>query len=225
MVQCAFESSSVSDLLPQHKTEEFVSLFVLQQRTKTILCLPPAWPLSDWMGSENLPEHFQCSCCTLTACSWRGTCYWACAAGVPCLCLQWMGPSWGGDRGSCRKRPCASLHCGSKGKIHSAHVACLFLLKKNHKLWILGLTLCCELFCKANTYEKYWPFYQKYGGQPFPADHLKKAVAEIEEMCNILRHEGVNVVRPEPIDWSTNYKTPDFASSGNKNNNMELHAM
>ncbi|XP_034428997.1 glycine amidinotransferase, mitochondrial [Hippoglossus hippoglossus] len=67
---------------------------------------------------------------------------------------------------------------------------------------------------KANTYEKNWPFFQKYGGQPFPADHLKKAHAEIEEMCNILRHEGVTVRRPEPIDWSMNYTTPDFSSSG-----------
>uniref|UniRef100_H3CVS6 Glycine amidinotransferase n=1 Tax=Tetraodon nigroviridis TaxID=99883 RepID=H3CVS6_TETNG len=67
---------------------------------------------------------------------------------------------------------------------------------------------------KAVTYQKYWPFYQKYGGQSFPADHLKKAVAEIEEMCNILRHEGVTVRRPEPIDWSVEYKTPDFTSTG-----------
>lgn len=67
---------------------------------------------------------------------------------------------------------------------------------------------------QANTYEKYWPFYQKYGGRSFPADHLKKAVAEIEEMCNILRHEGVVVKRPEPLDWSVEYKTPDFTSSG-----------
>lgn len=67
---------------------------------------------------------------------------------------------------------------------------------------------------KANTYDKYWTFYQQHGGKPFPADHLKKAVAEIEEMCNILRHEGVTVRRPEPIDWSLVYKTPDFTSSG-----------
>lgn len=71
-----------------------------------------------------------------------------------------------------------------------------------------------EISWQANTYEKYWSFYQKYGGQPFPADHLKKAVSEIEEMCNILHHEGVNVRRPEPIDWSMEYKTPDFQSSG-----------
>lgn len=69
---------------------------------------------------------------------------------------------------------------------------------------------------QANTYDKYWTFYQQHGGKPFPADHLKKAVAEIEEMCNILRHEGVTVRRPEPIDWSLVYKTPDFTSSGKK---------
>ncbi|MFT7816495.1 glycine amidinotransferase, mitochondrial [Arapaima gigas] len=40
---------------------------------------------------------------------------------------------------------------------------------------------------KANTYDKYWAFYQQYGGQSFPQGHVKKAVAEIEEMCNILR--------------------------------------
>ncbi|KAF4017490.1 hypothetical protein G4228_009009 [Cervus hanglu yarkandensis] len=67
---------------------------------------------------------------------------------------------------------------------------------------------------KANTYEKYWPFYQKYGGSYFPKDHLKKAVAEIEEMCNILKMEGVTVRRPDPIDWSLKYKTPDFESTG-----------
>uniref|UniRef100_A0A8C2C7P9 Glycine amidinotransferase n=1 Tax=Cyprinus carpio TaxID=7962 RepID=A0A8C2C7P9_CYPCA len=29
---------------------------------------------------------------------------------------------------------------------------------------------------KANTYEKYWPFYQQYGGQTFPKDHVKKCI-------------------------------------------------
>ncbi|KAG8440552.1 hypothetical protein GDO86_006335 [Hymenochirus boettgeri] len=67
---------------------------------------------------------------------------------------------------------------------------------------------------KANTYEKYWQFYQKYGGQSFPPEHVKKATAEIEEMCNILRHEGVIVQRPDVIDWSVKYKTPDFESTG-----------
>ncbi|XP_053127727.1 glycine amidinotransferase, mitochondrial isoform X4 [Hemicordylus capensis] len=67
---------------------------------------------------------------------------------------------------------------------------------------------------KANTYEKYWGFYQKFGGQSFPREHVKKAIVEIEEMCNILKMEGVVVKRPEPLDWSAKYKTPDFESTG-----------
>ena len=66
---------------------------------------------------------------------------------------------------------------------------------------------------KANTYEKYWPFFQKYGGKPFPNEHVARAVEEIEEMCFILEQEGVTVRRPEPINFEEDYKTPDFQSS------------
>ena len=55
---------------------------------------------------------------------------------------------------------------------------------------------------KANTYEKHWPFFDKFGGRSFPNEHLKKAQVEIEEFCNILRHEGVLVRRPEATDFS-----------------------
>ena len=55
---------------------------------------------------------------------------------------------------------------------------------------------------KANTNEKNWPFFEKYGGKSFPEEHLKKVQVEIEEFCNILRHEGVTVRRPEAIDFS-----------------------
>lgn len=55
---------------------------------------------------------------------------------------------------------------------------------------------------KANTYEKNWPFFGQFGGQSFPKEHLKKAQVEIEEFCNILRHEGVAVRRPEVINFS-----------------------
>ncbi len=54
---------------------------------------------------------------------------------------------------------------------------------------------------KANTYEKHWPFYEANGGKPFPAEHMRKAVAEIEEFCRVLEGEGVQVQRPEPIDF------------------------
>ena len=67
---------------------------------------------------------------------------------------------------------------------------------------------------KANTSEKWWEFFHKNSGKPFPAQHLKVAVEEIEEMCNILQHEGVTVRRPEALDHSKVYSTPDFSSSG-----------
>ena len=67
---------------------------------------------------------------------------------------------------------------------------------------------------KANTHQKYWPFYQKYGGKPFPAEHIKKAVKQMDEFCKILEHEGVTVRRPNILDHSKEYTTPDFTSRG-----------
>ena len=43
---------------------------------------------------------------------------------------------------------------------------------------------------------------------------MQKAREEIEELCNILKHEGVIVRRPEKIDHSKQYQTPHFSSSG-----------
>lgn len=60
--------------------------------------------------------------------------------------------------------------------------------------------------------EKHWPFYEKYGGRPFPSEHIKKAVEEIEELCSILEMEGVKVCRPEALNFHQEYKTPDFYS-------------
>ena len=63
--------------------------------------------------------------------------------------------------------------------------------------------------------EKYWPFFKKLGGQSFPREHLMKAAAEIEELCQILKGEGVIVRQPDIVDFSEGYKTPDFeAASG-----------
>ncbi|XP_046856983.1 glycine amidinotransferase, mitochondrial-like isoform X2 [Xenia sp. Carnegie-2017] len=67
---------------------------------------------------------------------------------------------------------------------------------------------------KANTHQKYWPFYERYAGKSFPSDHVKKAVKQIDEFCKILEYEGVTVRRPKILDYSKEYKTPDFSSSG-----------
>ncbi|XP_057313352.1 glycine amidinotransferase, mitochondrial-like [Hydractinia symbiolongicarpus] len=67
---------------------------------------------------------------------------------------------------------------------------------------------------KANTSEKHWNFYEKYGGQMFPKEHIKKAVEEVETFCGILRQEGVIVRRPDIIDHQKEFSTPDFTSTG-----------
>ena len=50
--------------------------------------------------------------------------------------------------------------------------------------------------------QRSWGFIQENCGKPFPEEHTKKAVAEIDELCNILRHEGVVVRQPEVVDFT-----------------------
>ena len=69
---------------------------------------------------------------------------------------------------------------------------------------------------QANTSEQHWPFFKKFGGKAFPSDHVRKAVAEVEEFCNVLRQEGVTVRRPDIIDWKKPFETPYFNSRGKK---------
>ncbi|KXJ25574.1 Glycine amidinotransferase, mitochondrial [Exaiptasia diaphana] len=52
--------------------------------------------------------------------------------------------------------------------------------------------------------KRHWPFFEKMAGKPFPEEVTKKATVQIEELCNILRHEGVTVRRPEIIDFTKN---------------------
>uniref|UniRef100_UPI00358EE5D5 glycine amidinotransferase, mitochondrial n=1 Tax=Myxine glutinosa TaxID=7769 RepID=UPI00358EE5D5 len=67
---------------------------------------------------------------------------------------------------------------------------------------------------KANTSENYWNFFKENGGKSFPKEHLKHAVAQISELCRVLEGEGVTVRRPDIVDWSKPYSTPDFKSTG-----------
>jgi len=71
-------------------------------------------------------------------------------------------------------------------------------------------------FLQANTPDKVWDFYKTNSGRPFPPKHVARAVDEINEMCRILEHEGVTVRRPDIVDWSKPYKTPDFESHNGK---------
>jgi glycine amidinotransferase len=44
--------------------------------------------------------------------------------------------------------------------------------------------------------------------------NTRQAHAEVEEFCNILRHEGVTVKRPDVMDWTEKCKTPDWEDNG-----------
>ena len=67
---------------------------------------------------------------------------------------------------------------------------------------------------KANIIEKHWAFYQTHEQQPHPPEIVRKAAEEMNEFCRILEHEGVTVRRPDCLDFSQEYKTPDFAATG-----------
>ena len=58
-------------------------------------------------------------------------------------------------------------------------------------------------------------FSRRVHKKPF-YKHIKKAVAEMDEVCKILELEGVTVRRPEIIDWSKDVKTPHFEAQGNQ---------
>merc|ERR1712110_86622 len=42
----------------------------------------------------------------------------------------------------------------------------------------------------------------------------EKAVKEMDEFCRILEAEGISVRRPDILDFSEEYTTPDFTSAG-----------
>ena len=73
---------------------------------------------------------------------------------------------------------------------------------------------------KATIDSKHWPFFEQYGGSWFPTEHLEKAKKEVEEFCNILTGEGVTVRRPDIMDYSEEYKTPDFHSESGLHGTM-----
>lgn len=62
--------------------------------------------------------------------------------------------------------------------------------------------------------------YQKLGGKSFPLDRINAAAKELEILVSILEREGVTVTRPEPIDFTKDYKTPNWHSPGGLYNAM-----
>lgn len=102
--------------LSQNIKLSYGCLKIVQRICLKAACRPTGRPGGDWMGPGGPSEHLKRSSCTFAACDRGGTCYWTRATRMPRVQLQWMGPTRGGDRGSCWKRSCASFHCGSKSK-------------------------------------------------------------------------------------------------------------
>jgi glycine amidinotransferase len=60
----------------------------------------------------------------------------------------------------------------------------------------------------------HYDLMKEQAGKPYTEEIVKKAVVEMDEFCNILKQEGVTVRRPDPMDWSKEYATPHFTSTG-----------
>lgn len=60
----------------------------------------------------------------------------------------------------------------------------------------------------------HWPLFRSQGGHSFPAELIEAGKKDLEELVHILEAEGVRVRRPDPVDFSKPYATPDWASPG-----------
>jgi glycine amidinotransferase len=55
-------------------------------------------------------------------------------------------------------------------------------------------------------------YHRRAGGKPFWKPQLEQAQRELDEFARVLQAEGVVVRRPEPIDHTKPFATPDFQS-------------
>jgi len=65
---------------------------------------------------------------------------------------------------------------------------------------------------KATMPQRYWDFFRCKGGQLFPEEQVKAGEKDLEELVHILESEGVTVRRPDAINYTVPYATPDWQS-------------
>lgn len=63
---------------------------------------------------------------------------------------------------------------------------------------------------KATAPEKHWDFFRKHGSKPFPKELIDAANNDLNAFVSILESEGVVVKRPEQVNHSIPYSTPDW---------------
>jgi len=66
---------------------------------------------------------------------------------------------------------------------------------------------------KATMPSLHWHMYQQGGGQPFSKELIAAARQDLDKFVHILEAEGVTVRRPDPIDYTKSFATPEWSSS------------
>lgn len=66
---------------------------------------------------------------------------------------------------------------------------------------------------EATMPSKHWNFFKENGGKPFQRELLLAAAHELDELARVLEGEGVVVRRPDAVDWTTPFQTPDFGTT------------
>lgn len=56
--------------------------------------------------------------------------------------------------------------------------------------------------------------FRRVAGGAFPAEHVRLATRELEGFVQVLKDQGVSVVRPEPVNHRRPFATPNWASPG-----------
>lgn len=56
-------------------------------------------------------------------------------------------------------------------------------------------------------------FYHRSGGSPFPNEQIEAARQDLSQLAHILESEGVTVRRPETLDYSKSFSTPEWSSA------------
>jgi len=72
----------------------------------------------------------------------------------------------------------------------------------------------CHVSLQATMPTESAALFRERGGAQWPPDELKRAAEELDGFAELLESEGVTVRRPEALDHSREFGTPDWQSSG-----------
>lgn len=63
---------------------------------------------------------------------------------------------------------------------------------------------------QATMPAKHWDFFKEHGGAYFSDELFRAAAEELDTLVAVLESEGVQVKRPDSVDWALPFATPDF---------------